>query len=248
MTRYIKNYIEYLKESSNSYDKHITGVISELMKIIKNIDIENSNTYSKIHTIESDGDPLAYDLELIVSMNPNPDFKTDDHFSSMEWEEINFKKNGFCIDGNVYMDSDDDVIPEVEITLLIDPTRKNDSYYHIFLKLNDIVSHELNHLTQIGWNRTSFSTGASPTSVRDSAKAGYKYFLLPDEIDSMVKGMYRSSKIEGIPIDLAFEKYLDTFLEHGYINQSEYDKVISEWIKYAMVHYPKAVISAKYKK
>jgi hypothetical protein len=246
MKHYIKNYIEYIKEHSNSYDVHITEVIKELMNVIEKISIENSNSYTKIYTMELDGDPLTYDLELLVSMNPNPDFNTDDHFSSMEWEEINFKKNGFCMDANVYMDSDEDVVPEVEIVLLIDPNRASDCYDKIFLKLNDIISHELNHLTQIGWNRTSFSMGASPQHVRDNAKTGYKYFLLPDEIDSMVKGMYRSSKIEGIPIDKAFETYLDTFLEHGYLNRQEYSEVIEKWIEYALIHYPKAVISKKY--
>lgn len=248
MKNYIKGFIQYIKESDDMgvYDSHVSEIVGALMAAIKKSDVHRSSEYTKIASIERLEDPFTYDLDLIISRNPNPNFKTDSHFSNMEWEEINFKKYGFSADGNVYMDSDEDIVPEMEIVILINPTKEPECYQQLFFKLNDIVAHELHHLTQAGWNKQEFRTQPSPKEVRAQAKTGYKYFLLPDEVESMVMGMYRKAKIQMKPLDAMFDEYLGTFLEYKYITEEEYTKVITEWIKYALTHYPMAKFTNKY--
>ena len=248
MGKHIKYFTQYINEQMgiDDDDSHVSEVVNELMSAIIDIDVKESTDYKIVKRIESLDEPYTYDLELILSRNSSPDFKTDSHFSSMEWEQINFKKNGFSMDGNVYMDDDDDIVPEIEITLLINPQREPEIHQELFFKLNDIVAHEFHHLTQAGWNKQISISKPSTKEVRSEAKSSYKYFLLPDEVEAMVKGMNRHARLKSKPIDVIFDEYLNAFLEHGYMKQDEHDEVIASWIKYALSHYPNIKLTDKY--
>jgi hypothetical protein len=81
--------------------------------------------------------------------------------------------------------------------------------------------------------------------TRNGSKKSYKYFLLPDEIESMVEGMYTRAKEQDRFLDDVFSDYLTPFIESRYISQSEYQKVIKTWITRALELYPDAKFSQK---
>jgi hypothetical protein len=120
-------------------------------------------------------------------------------------------------------------------------------YPELYYKLIDIISHELHHLTQSGWNRKPFTIVPVAKSVRDNAKHDYKYFLLPDEIESMVVGMYTRSQVQKKDLDLIFDQYLLPFIEYEYITQDQYSEIIKVWVKYALDNYPEVKFSSKVK-
>ena len=74
-------------------------------------------------------------------------------------------------------------------------------------------------------------------------KNSFEYFLLPDEIESMVKGMYVRSKNEDVEIDKIFDKYLHPFLESGKITQDQYLTVLKAWVEHTLENYPDAKLS-----
>jgi hypothetical protein len=111
--------------------------------------------------------------------------------------------------------------------------------------LIDIVTHETNHLDQIGTQRDPFSANPSTKEERGDAKKSFKYFLLDDEIESMVEGMYARAQHKDIPLDYVFDDYLLPFIKSKYITPAEYEEVRSTWVKYALERYPDAVFSNK---
>jgi hypothetical protein len=82
---------------------------------------------------------------------------------------------------------------------------------------------------------------------REDSKKTYKYFILPEEIESMVEGMYVKSKVQHRNLDEIFNDYLSPFIDSKYITQSEYLQVMNTWVTHALELYPDAKFSNKVK-
>jgi hypothetical protein len=132
----------------------------------------------------------------------------------------------------------------IVIHIILDPKREPLSYNKLYHRLLDLLTHETNHLNQVGKNRTPFNTAVSDKKERHAAKKSHRYFLLRDEIESMVEGMYVRSNSQKMPLDKVFDEYLMPFIETGYITQSEYEPVLKTWVKKALELYPDAVFSS----
>jgi hypothetical protein len=233
----IKSFNEYIGEGRESnFSKYSLDVIN-LIKNVKSTEGE----YLEIRELEYQNPD--FDLVIELKLEENPDFDNDSHFNSLSWEEINFRHYGFAIDANTYINKGDLILPEIIITLILQPSRIPGSYEELNYRLIDIISHETNHTLQVGWNREPFKVRPSSNSDRKSSKKSFKYFLLPDEVESMVKGAYERSKVQGVRIDKIFDKYLYPFLMVGKINCEQYNQVLSTWIKHTLENYPDADLS-----
>ena len=67
--------------------------------------------------------------------------------------------------------------------------------------------------------------------------------MLPDEIESMVLGMYERSKVEGSNLEDLFDKYLLPFVKDKKLSDNEYDKVFTKWMIHAFENYPDVQIN-----
>ncbi len=235
----IKGFNEFINESE-SIDVPSLGYSRDVIEILKKTDV-NSDSYTEIRKLEYNGDN-SFDLVIQVKKISSPNFETDEHFKELQWEEINFKKYGFALDANAHINKTDLIIPEIIITLIINPKREPDLYTELEYKLTDIIAHEVNHTNQIGWNRDPFNIRPSSGADRSNANSSFKYFLLPDEIESMVIGMYKRSKVEGSSLDELFDKYLLPFVKGDKLTGSEYEEVFKVWMIHALENYPDALI------
>ncbi len=190
-------------------------------------------------------EPFIFDLILNVRKDTNPILEEDHHFNGLPWEKINFDLLGYSIDANTKMSKSKSKIPKIIVHIILNPKKEPFLYSKLYSRLIDILTHETNHLNQLGINREPFNTQVSSKSKREKAKKSYSYFLLNDEIESMVEGMYESSKEQNIPIDQVFNSYLNPFIESNYITQSEYQQVMKAWVTRAAELYPDAVFSSK---
>lgn len=234
----IKSFIEYINEgSSNDVSKYANDVIKHINKVN-----DTGDSYIEIRDLEYNDDD-KFDLVVQIKKINDPDFENDSHFSSLPWEEINFNKYGFAIDANTFINKKDLIIPEIIITLIIDPVREQDLYKELRFKLIDIITHEINHTNQVGWNREPFNVRPSAGSTRDNANNSFKYFNLPDEVESIVLGMYTRSKEQNIEIDKLFDQYLAPFVKDKQLTNTEYLKVFELWIKHTLENYPDASLS-----
>ncbi len=232
------------KTSSNFVENCVRDVIFIISNEVDSIigEINTSSDYLKIKELEY-SDEYKVDIAIELKIDNNPDLEKDSHFNSLPWEEINFEHHGFAIDANTKIDKDRNIIPRVVINVIINQDKVPKLYKELSYKLLDIITHELEHTKQIGTNREPFNIRPSDNITRSKSKTSYSYFILPEEIESMVVGMYTRSKKQGVPIDKIFDKYLIPFVMGGQLSKQEYLDVLKKWIYYTLENYPDAKLS-----
>lgn len=240
----IKSFQQFINESMDQKTEFIKNLAQNLVDRLRTSQFEEGEEYSVFSGMEF-AEPFTFDLILNAKRESSPNIEEDSHFKSLPWEKINFDDLGYSIDANTKMNKSKSKIPSITIHIIINPKEEPILYRKLYYRLIDILTHETNHLNQLGLNREPFNTNVSHMDDRNGAKKSYKYFLLPDEIESMIEGMYTKSKENNQNLDEVFNDYLQPFLETDYITQSEYQKVIVTWITRALELYPDAKFSKK---
>ena len=242
----LKSFSQFISESENPEKDFINTTARQLIQKIKSID--ESDEYTSLAGMEFT-EPIRFDLILNVKKKKDVKISEDPHFESLSWEQINYDKLGYAIDANVRTNSGDLLIPEIEIHIILDPNKIPHAYTNLYARLVDILTHETAHISQFDpLDRNPFSSHTSSKEERNSAKKNFKYFLLNDEVEAMVDGMYANAKTKEIPLDHVFHDYLMPFIQSKYITPEEYAEVLSVWVKTALEKYPDAVFSKKVEK
>ena len=227
----VKSFAQFINENVSS-SNFLSDITMKLIQKIRSFS-KRELTYSLFSGMEF-REPFEFDLKVYVRKDASPDLENDEHFSELPWEEINFKNDGYAIDAKVRIHKESLLIPEVSVYLIVDPTKEPHVYRDLFSRLLDILVHETNHIDQISIKRNPFNTKPSPREERNAAKKSYKYFLLNDEIESMVEGMLARSKNLDVPLDHIFDDYLIPFIQSKYITLEEYTEVKTVLIKHAL--------------
>jgi hypothetical protein len=243
----LMSFLQFINEDYDDSSNFINDLALKLLKKIQTNYLEESDEYSSFSGMEFTT-PFKFDLKLDLRRSSNPSIETDSHFKGLPWEEINYSEDGYAIDANARTNPNDLLIPEIKIVLILNPKEEPHVYTKLHARLIDILTHETNHLNQIGINDTPFNSLPSKKDARNAAKKSFKYFMLPDEIESMVEGMYASSKFQNVPLDKVFDDYLIPFIKSSYVSKEEYSIVMNTWVKYALSRYPDAVFSKKVEK
>ena len=238
----LKSFKQFINESMDQHEEFIKGLAQSLTDKLRTSQFSESKKYTSFSGMEFI-EPFAFDLILHVRRDSNPILDQDNHFNGLPWEKINFDRLGYCIDANTKMSKNKAKVPKIVMHLIINPKDEPILYSKLYYRLLDILTHETNHLDQLGLNRNPFNTTVSSKAERDNSKKNYKYFLLKEEIESMIEGMQVRSKAQNIPLDQVFDEYLEPFIESGYITMSEYIKVLETWVKRAAELYPDATFS-----
>ena len=245
----MKNLISYSNYVfENSQEEDFDNVIKTLSNLyISSIGQANetSGEYVIIQELEISEQNLDVDVRLLLRKEKDITLDNDSHFGKMNWQKIKLNKKGFVVNGNTFMTPGN--IPEIEIIVALDSNKLDkDILKKIYLNLTNTISHEINHLKQKGWNKDF--QNVEPSTMKHRKKNGktYSYFLLPEEIESMVYGMNKQSIKQNVPIDELFDKHLDPFVESGFMNSSEKIEIIEKWLHHTLKMYPNASISNKY--
>lgn len=238
----LKSFIQFINESLESKEEFVKRLAQTLITKIRTSSMEESTEYSVFSGMEFI-EPFTFDLIVNVRRDSSPDLEEDSHFEDLPWEKINYDKLGYSIDANTRMSRDKSSVPKIIFHIILNPRKEPLLYSKLQYRLIDILAHETNHLDQLGMNRDPFNSHVSSKDERESAKKSYRYFLLMDEIESMIEGMYQSSKEQGCPIDQVFDDYLIPFIESGYMSESEYKHVMQVWVTRAVELYPDATFS-----
>lgn len=240
----IKSFIEFINESIDQKSQFIKDLSQTLIKKLRTSYLQENTEYTIFSGMEFTN-PFTFDLILNARSDNSPSLEDDSHFNGLPWEKINFDRLGYCIDANTKMSRSKSKIPKIILHIILNPKEEPLLYSKLYYRLIDILTHETNHLDQLGLNRTPFNSHVSDKTERNTAKKTYKYFLLGDEIESMIEGMYASSQAQNIPLDQVFDNYLIPFIESGYISKDEYTHVIEVWVTRSVELYPQATFSNK---
>lgn len=239
----VKSFKTFINESEESENRFIKDLTIKLVHKIRTAREPESQEYVEYAGMEFT-EPYQFDLTLYLRRDTNADFHTDEHFKNLPWEELNYTEYGYAIDANTHVNRDE-LYPEIIIHLIIDPKQEPHLYTRLFARLLDILTHETTHLEQLGGGREPFNQMPSNPDEREMAKKSYKYFLLDDEVESMVTGMHASAIQQNKPLDQVFDDYLRPFVESNYITQDEYATVMQKWVAFAVQNYPNVQFSSR---
>lgn len=142
------------------------------------------------------------------------------------------------VDGNAYNDKgmDSDEPPLIEVLLIMDPAMYPNILSDIVMELADTVRHEIEHLTQSGWNTKPGKYIASDVKQRKQIEAGklrsYHYYLLPKEIPAMIQGLYNKAKKTKTPFSTVVNDHLQTVIDKGWVTPEESEIIKNTWRTY----------------
>lgn len=239
----IKSFAHFINEETDQTDKFLKDLAIKLIHKIRTTKLPESEDYVELAGMQFT-EPIAFDLILLLRKDSSADIKTDSHFKGLPWEELNYSEYGYSIDANTYLNRRSGY-PKIVINLIVDSTREPELYSRLFARVLDILTHETTHVEQSGVDREPFNQLPSNPNSRELAKKSYKYFLLDDEVESMVTGMYASAKQQKKPLDVVFDEYLQPFIKSKYITPTEYLKVMQKWVTFAAQFYPDVKFSSK---
>ena len=142
--------------------------------------------------------------------------------------------NDFKKGGDAFNDTrpDSDQVPLVEIRLEMDASEYPDILSTVAMELRDTLRHEIEHLTQSGWNVKPGKYIKSDQIMRRKIEAGdlpaYRYFILPKEVDANIQGLYYQAKKQKTPLRNVMNDYLDLFVP-AVITEKEKEMVLNVW-------------------
>jgi len=146
--------------------------------------------------------------------------------------------DNFSYGGDAYNSTkrDSNEPPLIEIRFEIDPAEYPNILSDVAMQLRDVLRHEIEHITQSGWNTIDSKYIASDMALRNKIQSGaippFRYFMLPKEIPAMIQGLYMKAKKSRTPFQNVVYAFLQSFVKDGAITADEMNKVLDTWRNY----------------
>lgn len=146
--------------------------------------------------------------------------------------KIDFKKTKdrqYKVDGGAN-EGDDEVEGFVALNFQVDPRELPKMWSTIAMDIRDVLRHELEHLTQGGWNVRDNKEMEDDQMIRDliqkyKVMAPKNYFMLDKEVDAMLQGMYFKAKKSRTP----FGDVIDDYLDKVGLEPEEKEEIKTRW-------------------
>ena len=182
---------------------------------VPNIDDDNEFKYIYFEEVENAQIPLEFYLQLKV-----------------QWIE---DLDDLIVGGDAYNEDKTDSadLPLIEIRFKLDPSEYPQLLNEVAMSLRDTLRHEIEHLTQSGWNLKNNKYIPSDMALRNKIESGKlpaaRYFTLPKEIDAMIHGLYNKAKKSKQPFATVVNDYLDIWVSNETITQQDKENIIQTW-------------------
>jgi hypothetical protein len=121
----------------------------------------------------------------------------------------------------------------IEIHIGLNPNDRKTIFTELQHILRDLVRHEIEHLTQKGWNRKLGKKRNDNSYIRckinKNSDIYYKYFLLADEVDANIHGLYSKAKSMKIPYKQVVNEYLNELCNDCIIEDKHKKIIYNKW-------------------
>jgi hypothetical protein len=226
------------------YDAMVTKLSRELLAVVK-----DSYASTKAPDGKFAGKQIYFDDAATA-----PSITSDD-IEEIYFEEVNNETiplkfylslkvqwidgyDNFSYGGDAYNSSNPDSAepPLIEIRFEIDPLDYPNILSEVAMQLRDVLRHEIEHITQSGWNTIDSKYIESDLDLRQKIQAGdippFRYFMLPKEIPAMIHGLYTKAKKSRVPFRDSVHTFLQSFVDNGAITADEMNTVLDTWRNY----------------
>lgn len=203
------------------YDSAVSKVVKDIMTVIKKTEGYPDDTFVHVQLPNDlDGTDMyevdKADISFNVEVNVGRDDNTD----------------GFRIES--FKVQEEDVM---EFNMVINRNDEPRIYSDIYLKLQEDVRHEMEHILQ-DWGRGG---RPSPDTSDKSDETTYEHHSRLEEVPAMVQGFYRRAKKMRLPLDEIMTQDLDNEIEQGNLTKEEAEELLRIWMLYSKRRLPKAI-------
>ena len=140
------------------------------------------------------------------------------------------KDGDYIVDGGTD-EGTEDKEAYLELKFQIDPTELPKTWSTISMDLKDVVRHEIEHITQSGYNVINSKEMKDDRVIRQMINSKKlptsTYFKLEKEIDAMLQGMYLKAKKSHTP----FKDVINDYFDKLEINDDDKNNILNVWEK-----------------
>ena len=203
--------------SEGVYDSITTKVSSDIF-----------NAWKEFHDKYPDQEEFIYqnEYELQDKKGRDMDFELQAKIVFKETEEGIYSVDGGAEEG------DEDIQGELTVIFQVDPRDLPNMWSTISMDLKDVVRHEIEHLSQRGYNVVYSKEMEDNRALRALIKAKLlpdkEYYKLEDEIPAMLQGMYFKAKKVKQPLKDVIKDYFDKVQ----LSKEDRKEIIALWKKY----------------
>jgi hypothetical protein len=225
------------------YDSLVTALSRKLLQVIKDSyactkDPEGFFGGEKIYYKKGEEVPHIEDSSQIDHIYfeevENPDIPLDFYLTlKVQWIE---GFNDVHVGGDAYNETKRgvaDAAPLIEIRFKLDPADYPKVLSEIAFDLRDTLRHEIEHITQSGWNTIDSKYIPSDQAMRNKIESGKlppaRYFTLPKEIDAMIQGLYLRAKKTRTPFKQVVDNYLNIWVSNQSITETDKQNILKVW-------------------
>ena len=201
------------------YDTITRKVVKDIVKLITN---KPKGSFSLPYDITDEFEYEQEGLSFSVDLDIKKTKKVEDFF----------------VDAAVSDDKDENVIL---VSLFFGPNFTPKSYESLFFRLQEVMRHEIEHLTQGGPNRIP-DRPIYYGSTSD-LKTTYGHHKNKIEVPALVHGFYRRAKLEKRPLDEVMIEDLDADIQKGLLSKKQAENLLTIWLGYAKKNLPSAIYS-----
>ena len=223
--------LEEVLINEGAYDTMTAQVSSDIFKAWK-------DQFSKNNTIEQATFTKSYDLLSKTGRSIVFDLQADLNF--IETEESIYAPNGNADagDSEIYDDEGDiedaGIDGSIHLYFQVDPRTLPKLWSTISMDLKDTVRHEIEHLTQAGYNVIPSKELPDDKRLRYYINdlgilPASNYYLLDKEIPAMLQGLHYKAKKMKRPFKEVAEAYLDIFVNNGTIDAEAKVDILNRW-------------------
>jgi hypothetical protein len=203
------------------YDSATGRVVRDMIKVIKKTKGYPDGEWVHItlpHDLTGEDE---YEMEKAqVSFSVEMNIKRDD-------DVMNYKVESFKI-------HEEDVL---QFNMVINPSEEPNMYRDIYMKLQEDVRHEMEHILQ-DWGRGD----RPPTGEGEyEGETTFDHHKRLEEVPAMVQGYYRRAKLERKSLEEIMTDDLDDEIEEGNLTRQEAEELLRIWTIYAKRRLPKAI-------
>ena len=228
------------------YDSLVTALSRKLLTVVKDsyaaVNTPNGEFAGKkifykrgesVPHIEDDtAQPAVYFEEV-----ENTDIPVEFYLNlKIQWVE---GLNDFRAGGDAYNESKRgtaDAPPLIEVRFQMDPAEFPQVLNEVAMQLRDTLRHEIEHVTQSGWNTIDGKYIPSDQALRTKIETGKlpaaRYFTLPKETPAMLQGMYFKAKKSKTPFKQVVNDYLDVWVNNDTITTQDKESILTTWRTY----------------
>jgi hypothetical protein len=227
------------------YDSLVTKLSNELLSVIK-------NSYASV----TDPKGMFAGQKIYFNQtNRRPHIADEDRYKESYFKEVHNNEiplefyvslriqwvdglNDIISDGGAYNDTSKEAeqMPLVELLFELDPKQYPSVLSEVSMRLKDILRHEIEHLTQSGWNLKNAKYQRADLAMRNRIATGQiptsRYYTLPKEIPAMLQGLYTRAKKSKQPFKDVVDANLQQGVDNGVITAQQKEQIKSVWRKY----------------